>query len=126
MKNVLLETIVEGVAFTVGVSVLVISSMQIIASAGISPSVPSFLVENISHYGILAVLLSILTVAATYIMLKMKNSALSKGFFILGGVSGIMLCGVQIIIAQGNLMQIGLAAVLAYICYLFVSKGIKR
>jgi len=58
-------------------------------------------------------------------LLKMKNSALTKGFFILGGVSGIMLGGVQIITAQGNLMQIGLAAVLVYICCLFVTKGIK-
>jgi len=126
MNNILLETILSGIAFGLSLQIFIISSMQIFVAAPISTNVPSFIIKNISQYGILMVILSGIIIFVTYRILKSKNSIISRSFFVLAGILGMIICGIQIILARGNFEQIGLAVLLIYICYRIVLKGLKR
>ena len=126
MKNDLIETILSGIALTLGLVFLIASSIVVIGDGQLTNYFPSEMRNIIIHYTYLGVVLSGMIVAASYTLLKMKKSGLSRFFFVAGGVIGIILCGMQVILAQGDLTQIGISGIGAFICYTIIMKGFKR
>lgn len=125
MRNELVETLLEGLAF--GVAVLfAISSGIIFAGGTVSEFVPSMIVDNAKSYGMLGFAIAVVSAIALFSVLKKFNSKLSKGLLAIGGGLGIVLCGIQVVIAHGNFVLIGISFVFGYICYIIITKSLKR
>ena len=126
MKNELLEVAALGFGMVISVSILFTSAIESLTSGSVVSQMPSMITEQARYYGLMAIALSAVALYVFYVLLKKKNSLVSKMIILLSGGLGILLAGSQLILAHGDWMQIGISVIFGYAFYVLASKGLKR